>query len=125
MTKEKHVLFEEAELIEFVPECMVMAMPETPAQVERAVENLESRREKIWEDIQGVPREIYNDRGEKRLNVEWLRLWAQLQTSDKKAKHTAAAMQTDALNKGTENLKETSKKVFQSKCNSGKSKLCA
>ena len=64
--KDKHVLFtEEAELIEFIPECMVMAMPDGPAQAERAKENLESRRTQIWEDIQGVPREIINEHGEK------------------------------------------------------------
>ena len=89
------------------------------AQVEQAKENLEARRAKVWEDIEGVPREIINEKGEKRLNIEWLKLWAQLQDSDKKAKHTAAAMQTDALNQGTETVKETAQKVFQSKCTSG------
>ena len=63
---------------------MTMAIPETAAMAQHAIDNLESRRAKKWEDIADVPREVFNDRGEKRLNVEWVRLWVQLQKEDEK-----------------------------------------
>ena len=105
---------------------MTLAMPDTERGAQQAIENLEARRPKVWEDIDGVPREIINDRGEKTLNVEWLRLHVKIQREDRKAEHTAAVMDTDALNKGTESLKSTVKRVFQSQCMATeKSEFCA
>ena len=47
---EKQVIFGEAELIEFAPECAVMPMPETEVIVHQAID-------KVWEDIDGMQRE--------------------------------------------------------------------
>ena len=118
-------MLELANEIKIGPSLVRMAMPETEKEAQRCVEMLEAQKPQKWEDIDGLKREIPNARGELCMNPLWIRAWVKQQKEDKKAAYTAAVMPTDALNKGTESLLSTAKRVLTTRCTArNKSNFC-
>ena len=76
-----------SEEIKFEPALIRLALPETESEANKDLELLQSFRPLVWEDIDGIPREILNEHVEKMLN--WIRAWVKIQ-KDKQAAHTAA-----------------------------------
>ena len=80
--KEKQRVLSFSEEVRFEPSCIRLAMPETEKEAKKDIEMLESYKPPAWEDLDGMQREIINDRGEKTLNVNWIRAWVKKQKED-------------------------------------------
>ena len=111
--------------IKIDPSMVRMAMPETEKEAQRCVEMLAAEKPQKWEDIGELKREIPNAQGKLCMNPLWIRAWVKQQKEDKKVVYAAAALPTDALNKGTESLLNTAKRTLTTRCTARKkSQFC-
>ena len=101
-------------------------MPETEAEANKDLEMLQLFQPPPPRvELKDIPKWLYDEHGNKSMNVRWVREMVRVQKEDRQAAHKAAALPMNALSKDTESLETTFKKTFQTRCTAkNKSKFC-
>merc|ERR1712242_601203 len=87
-------------------------MPESAKHAQECIEHLEKQTPELEKALEDIPKETVDKNGRVCINPEWCRVKGKVDKKDKQARHAAAVLPIDALNKGTENLAKTAKKAL-------------
>ena len=112
MVKEHKELLDQKEDIVFEKSLIRLAIPESKSEADLDRSHLAELDPPVRKELKDIPRTLWNSNGEETLNVECVREYVRV-TMELQEAHTAKALPMDALNKGTEVVTETARKIFE------------